>query len=122
MAKTIRINGTDYTSLLVPQYSYAPKKIRGPNADYMSDGSYDDDVRANKAVLTLRAQPLNSAQTQALVTAMMMTYTSVYFWDPSISAYRTMEAMPSEPQVQYRGVNSDGADVWTVQNIIFTER
>lgn len=122
MSKTIRINGTNYTSLFTPTgYTVSYIKRRGPNAGQMMDGSYTDDVRAVKAVVTCVCMPTNEAQLAALLAELAGTYVTVYYFDPR-EGYRTMEAMPSDPAQRYRGKNISLLDYWTGTVVTFTER
>lgn len=123
MRKTIKLNGVDYTDIFTPTgYTVSYKKIRGNNSGYMLDGSYTDDVRAIKSVITCTCMPTNEDQLSQLLVSISNTYVSVYFYDPREKTYRTADMMPSDPSQKYRGRGTNSIDYWTGTIIQFTER
>ncbi len=123
MKKTIKINGIDYTDFFTPVgYSVSYKKIRGNNSGYMMDGSYTDDVRAIKAVITCICMPLDESKLSKLLTSIAETYVTVYFYDPKVGQYRESKMMPSEPTQKFKGSSADLIDYWTGTVIQLTER
>lgn len=124
MKKTIKINGTDFSSMFTPYgYSVQYKKITGPNSGYMLSGDYTDDVLKWKAVITCICMPETEEQLSTLLSAVCEgAYCTVYFYDPKVKGYRTAEMMPSEPSQTHRGVGVNGFDYWTGTILTFTER
>lgn len=119
--KTIRINSDNFTEVSVEPYQVHYKKIRGNHSRYAQDGSYKDDVRAVKAIVTWQPMPMleSNALLKKLVGHMQETYVTLYYYDPA-SGYRTITATPSEPDFQFKGEGPSG-NVWTVSAISFTE-
>lgn len=123
MKKTIKINGTDYTSFFTPTgYTVAYKKIRGKNSGHMLDGSYTDDVLATKTVITCICMPLNEEKLSAFLVEISDTYVTVEYYDPKVKAYKTVQAIPSDPSQKFRGSGSDLLEYWTGTVVQFTER
>jgi len=121
--KTLKINGIDYTDCFTPVgYSVSYKKIRGNSSGYMMDGSYTDDVRAIKAVITCICMPLDERKLSRFLTAIAETYVAVYFYDPKAGQYREAEMMPSDPNQKFKGSGADLMDYWTGTVIQLTER
>lgn len=122
MRKTIKINNTDYTDAFTPTglvVSY--KKIRGNNSGYMLDGSYVDDVKAVKAVISATCMPTDERILSELLVEISATYVDLYYYDPRLMGYRTIKAMPSETEQAHRGRTCDNLERWTGTAITFTE-
>ena len=121
--KTIAINGKDYSDIFTREgYIVSYIKRRGQNSGIMLDGSYTDDVLAVKAVVTCYCMPTNESQLQELLTAISETYVTLRYYDPKNGEYRTITAMPSDPQQKYKGFGGDMNEYWTGTVITFTER
>ena len=120
--KSLRVEGVDFTPALAMPYKVKYKKVRGPNAGNMQNGDYRDDVKTTKAVVTLRGQPMAEETAAQLATFCRRTYVQVYYYDLATRAYRTMTAMPSEPEWSYNGVDSAGVPFWDAQGLEFTEK
>ena len=122
MSKRLWTNGVEITSALTPTgYTVSYIKRRGNNSGVMMDGSYTDDVLAVKAVVTCYCMPTKESVLQQLLTMTANTYVTVKFYDPQRGGYRTMNAMPSEPNQTYKGTGADALEYWTGTVITFTE-
>lgn len=122
MPKIIKFNGLDVTSRFATPYTVTYRKIRGPNAGYMMDGSYVDDVRAIKAELALQGQPISQYQMSDIVRALNKDTVEVYYFDERTVFYKTSIFRGQDLIVQYCGTKPDGlTDVWTCGNLTLTE-
>lgn len=121
--KTVRINGINFTDIF-PETGQTVNYIkrRGNASGIMLDGSYVDDVLAVKAVWSSPCMPISETQLQQLLTALRNPYVELYFFDPAISAYRTMVAMPGDLSQKYRGEGTDALDYWTGTVVTLTEK
>lgn len=123
MAKSIKINGVDYTKIFTPTgYIVSYEKRRGPNSGYMMSGSFVDDVRAIKAVVTCFCMPLDEDKLAEFLSAISDTYIEVEYFDPKIKSYRTTTMLPSEPEQTYKGRGSNFLEYWTGTVITFREK
>lgn len=120
--KTVRINSADMTASFAMPYSIRYKKVIGPNVGYMQDGTYSPDVRARKAVITLKPQPLTLNDASALVNACLNDTVSFYYFDVAAKAYKTISAIPSELEVTYAGQTDGGEDRYTITNLVMEEQ
>lgn len=124
MAKTIKIDGTDYTDFFTRVgYSVTYQSIQGKNGGLMLDGSYTEDELALKAVVALPCKALNEEKLSALLTKVYSAvYHQIYYFDPKTNSYRTMEARRAVSQQNYRGFSTNGYEFWTDAVVTFTER
>lgn len=124
MAKTLKINRTDYTDYFTREgyrVSYSP--VSGRNAGWMLDGTYTEDEMSLKAVITLTCWPLNETQLSTLLSEIYSyPYHEVYYFDPRAGAYRTIEARRAVSEQKYRGSGADGVQYWTGTVVTLTER
>lgn len=122
VAKTVQINGTDFTAYFVPQFDIRQIRVQGPNGFPVSNGDTIVDLLSTKDEIRCRVQPLTTAQLRALRSVMKNAYVSLYYFDPDTGEYTTIEAIPSEVTATYKGQQSDGTDLWTVSSVSFRER
>lgn len=123
-AKTIQINGVDFTSLFPPRgMTVNYQKVVGDNAGQMLDGSYTEDTIAVKAVVSSPLMPLTEEQqADFLQTLYSSDYASVYYFDPRKNAYRTAVMMYEIQQMKFKGTGGTGLDFWTGLAVTFTDR
>lgn len=121
-AKTVRINGADFTACFVPQFEIRLLRVQGPNGFPVSNGDTIVDLLTTKNEITFRVQPLSTQQLQALRAMVKNTCVTLYYFDPDRGDYTTIEAIPGDVRASYTGKQSDGADLWTVQPVTFRER
>lgn len=122
VAKTVQINGEDFTADFVPQFDIRQVRVQGPNGFPVSNGDTIVDLLTTKDEISYRVQPLSTVRLRALRAVMKNAYVNLYYFDPDTGNYRTIEAIPSEVSATYKGQQSDGADLWTVQTVSFRER
>ena len=123
MAKPFKLNGVDMSTHFTRYgYTVSYKSIRGNLAGYMLDGSYTDDVRDRKAVVTLICMPQTDAQMKILLEAVLQDYVPLEYYDPRTATMRSAMFMPSDPEQKYRGKGADGNDYWTGTKVEFTEK
>lgn len=123
MAKPFKLNGVDMSAHFTRYgYTVAYKAIKGNLAGYMQDGTYRDDVRSRKAVVTLTCMPQTDAQMSILLQAVLQDYVSLEYYDPWRESMRSAMFMPSDPEQEYRGKGADGNEYWTGTKVVFTER
>ena len=123
MAKTIKINNVDFTSYFTPigeNVSY--KKIHGNNGGTMLSGDTEEDILAWKAIVKLTAMPLNETQLSALLTALMASSVSLYYFDPKTNAYKTISTIVEFTDTKQRGEGGTGTEYWTGLKATFTEK
>lgn len=119
--KTVEINEADMTASFAMPYSVRYKRVNGSAAGYMQSGDYTPDVRAFKAVVTLRPQPMTLDDAAELANAFMNETVFFRYFDVATRGYRTIEAAPSEPEFAYAGQTDDGQDLFTVTNTVMEE-
>lgn len=119
--KTVEIDGTNMTASFAMPYSVKYKRVNGSAAGYMQSGDYVPDVRAFKAVVTLKPQPMTLFDAAKLANACMNETVFFYYFDVATKGYRTIEAAPSEPEFAYAGKTDAGQDLFTVTNIVMEE-
>lgn len=124
MAKTLKINGIDFTGYFPREgYSVSYESIQGSNAGLMLDGSYTEDEIAQKATVTLNCMPLNEVQLATLLAEINGTlYPMVYFFDPLLASYRTMQVRRTLTTQKYRGFGGTGVEYWTGTVVTLKER
>lgn len=98
------------------------KRRIGKNSRITLSGLRKDDVLAYKAVVTRFCMPLDEVKLQQLFVTIAADVVSIRYFDPRIRAYRTMTAIPSEPQFRDRGKGGTTTDYWTGTAIIFEEQ
>lgn len=124
MSKTIKINGTDYTSMFTPYgYKVSYQPVYGNNGGQMLDGTYTEDEIKLNAVITLDCMPLTESQLSTILSEIYgSSYSQVYYFDPKEKAYRQIEARRSVSEQKNRGIGADGNEYWTGTIVTFTER
>lgn len=122
--KTIKINGTDFTSY-VPDVGYSVKNVPvyGGNAMTMQTGGKFKDEIANLSEVTMPTLPLTETQVKTLTTTLLAGQTvSLYFYDPDIEDYRVIVANRTfGGKKKYRGMGADGNLYWTGFEVVFEE-
>lgn len=123
MSTETHINGIDFTDIFTPTGGAVYYKRRiGKNSRMTLSGLRKDDVLAYKAVVTRFCMPLDEVKLQQLFVAIAADVVSIRYFDPRMRAYRTMTAIPSEPQFRYRGKGGTTTDYWTGTVITFEEQ
>lgn len=124
MAKTLKINNVDYTSLCPPAgYQVSTKHVYGGNKMTMSNGAEFQDEIAIMSTITVPFIPLTDAQVSNLAQTLYTNQTcDVYFFDPDLNEYRTITANRKMDKRKYRGAGADGNDYWTGVVCTFEER
>lgn len=124
MQKTIKINGTDFTSYTPPVgYTVTPRYVSGGNTMTMQSGIRYEDEIARKSDVTVPFLPLSDAQMYTLMNTLNSGSTcSVYFFDPDRNAYRTMTAYRKVGERRFRGKGANGTFYWTGKEVTFEER
>lgn len=123
MAKTIKINGVDFTSYFTPegfQCSYI--KIDGGNGGTMKNGDTVQDIVAIKASGKATCMPLTETQQSALLTSIYSSQpVSLTYFDAKQAAEKTVEAYMEASETVYRGVGGTGITFWTGLSVSFSE-
>ena len=122
-AKTVKINGTDFTSIIPPVgYQVGTNHVYGGNAMTMqSGGKYKDEV-ANLAVVIIPFMPVTEAQHSALVQTLLSASTcSLYYYDPDVEAYRTIKANRTISKRKYKGRGADDNKYFSGLVVTFEE-
>lgn len=122
--KTIKINGTDYTSYFTRiGYSVAYESVQGNNAGLMLDGSYTEDELKIRTVVTLPCMPLDQEKlSDILQEVYASSYPVVEYFDPMTRSYKTAEMRREVSEQTYKGQGTNGLEYWTGTVIIFTTR
>lgn len=124
MSKTIKINGTDFTSMFTRRgYVVRYESVHGNNGGLMLDGSTTEDELAIKAVVALPVMPLSETDVAVLLQAIYSEpYVTLQYFDPKTGAYRTALFRRSQAEQKYRGYGSDGNEYWTGPSLTLTEK
>lgn len=120
--KTVRINGTDFTDLMAQPYSVRYRRITGQGTDTMSNGSKRVNLLATKAVVTFRVQPISDAAAALLASLCKNATVTLYYYDVATGNYRTIAAIPSEPEFTFAGTNPEGTNLFTVTGLSMEEQ
>ena len=121
--KRLKINGHEYTEWL-PEAGYEcyTVTVTGGNSMTMTTGAKFKDEVALMSGIKIPFLPLTDAQiaklTQDLYTSQTCT---VWFFDPDLNAYRTIEANRELSKRKYRGQGADENDYWTPVVVTFEE-
>ena len=120
--KDIWINGIDFTSFFGDTgYIVQYVRVQGSNGGMMQDGTTLLDTLKRPAVVTLPTYLLNEERLSTLLSEILDDYITLYYYDPWKKAYRTINAIPGEPSVKYRGRGADANSYWRGETISLTE-
>lgn len=123
MAKTITINGVDFTSYFTPTgFSCSYEKIDGGNGGTMKNGDALEDIVAVKARGTAVCMPLTDDQQSALLPALYDEQPILLrYFDPRTGEYRAINAYVTTESGVYRGKGATGVEYWTGLAVSFSE-
>src|SRR5574344_526687 len=110
MAKTININGVDFTSYFTPSgFVCAYTKIDGGNGGTMKNGDTIQDIVAVKARGQATCMPLTEEQQKTLLSTIYSSQpVLLQYFDARTGADRTVEAYMETNETVYRGVGATG--------------
>ena len=123
MAKTININGADFTSYFPPPgVVCAYTKIDGGNGGTMKNGDTIQDIVAVKARGQATCMPLTEEQQKTLLSTIYSSQpVLLQYFDARTGADRTVEAYMETNETVYRGVGATGNTYWTGLVVSFSE-
>ena len=115
MAKTININGVDFTSYFTPSgFVCAYTKIDGGNGGTMKNGDTIQDIVAVKARGQATCMPLTEEQQKTLLSTIYSSQpVLLQYFDARTGADRTVEAYMETNETVYRGIGATGNTYWT---------
>ena len=124
VTKTIKINGTDYTSMFTRYgYTVGYRKVLGPNGGRTLDSTEYEDLVALKAEITLLFMPEKESDLETLLTALYGSdYAELYYFDPRAGTYRTVPVIVGETDHRHTMKSVDGNEYWTCGTITLRER
>ena len=123
MAKTININGVDFTSYFTTSgFVCAYTKIDGGNGGTMKNGDTIQDIVAVKARGQATCMPLTEEQQKNLLSTIYSSQpVLLQYFDARTGADRTVEAYMETNETVYRGVGATGNTYWTGLVVSFSE-
>lgn len=123
MAKTININGVDFTSYFTTSgFVCAYTKIDGGNGGTMKNGDTIQDIVAVKARGQATCMPLTEEQQKKLLSTIYSSQpVLLQYFDARTGADRTVEAYMETNETVYRGVGATGNTYWTGLVVSFSE-
>ena len=123
MAKTISINGVDFTSYFTHSgFVCAYTKIDGGNGGAMKNGDTIQDIVAVKARGQATCMPLTEEQQKTLLSTIYSSQpVLLQYFDARTGADRTVEAYMETNETVYRGVGATGNTYWTGLVVSFSE-
>lgn len=123
MAKTININGVDFTSYFTTSgFVCAYTKIDGGNGGTMKNGDTIQDIVAVKARGQATCMPLTEEQQKTLLSTIYSSQpVLLQYFDARTGADRTVEAYMETNETVYRGVGATGNTYWTGLVVSFSE-
>lgn len=122
--KTLMINGTDYSAFFSSEgYKVQYTEVKGKNEGLLLNGSYEKDVIAVKAVVTVPLVPMTEEQVSNLLqNVFSATYASVYYFDLRMNAYRSAVMMYETGEIQYCGRGANNNEYWKGPALVFTDK
>lgn len=123
MAKTILINGVDFTSYFTPAgFLCSYEKIEGQNSGVMKNGDMLQDILSVKARGQATCIPLTDAQQANLLTTIYSSQpVLLQYFDARLGADRSVEAYMEASETTYRGFGGTGVEFWTGLVVSFRE-
>lgn len=123
MAKTININGVDFTSYFTTSgFVCAYTKIDGGNGGTMKNGDTIQDIVAVKARGQATCMPLTEEQQKKLLSTIYSSQpVLLQYFDARTGADRTVEAYMETNETVYRGIGATGNTYWTGLVVSFSE-
>ena len=123
MAKTININGVDFTSYFTTSgFVCAYTKIDGGNGGTMKNGDTIQDIVAVKARGQATCMPLTEEQQKKLLSTIYSSQpVLIQYFDARTGSDRTVEAYMETNETVYRGVGATGNTYWTGLVVSFSE-
>ena len=123
MAKTININGVDFTSYFTTSgFVCAYTKIDGGNGGTMKNGDTIQDIVAVKARGQATCMPLTEERQKKLLSTIYSSQpVLLQYFDARTGADRTVEAYMETNETVYRGVGATGNTYWTGLVVSFSE-
>lgn len=120
--ETFKINSNDYTAYVRKDgisTTYLP--ISGLPEKYTMDGSLHDDVIANKAIFTIRMNPLPPAVAQALLADYRALHMNITVPDISTGTNITAYVKPSSILAAPALVTQGAVVYWQIGDLAFRE-
>ena len=123
MAKTIIINGVDFTEYFTSAgFVCSYEKIEGQNSGVMKNGDMLQDILAIKARGKAACMPLTDAQQANLLTTIYDSQpVLLQYFDARLGGDRTIEAYMETNETTYRGFGGTGIEFWTDLVVSFSE-
>ena len=123
MAKSIIINGADFTSYFTPVgFVCSYEKIEGQNSGVMKNGDRVQDIIAVKARGQATCMPLTENQQAELLKAIYGKQpVTLQYFDARAGGDRSIAAYLDAAETKYRGVGGTGVEYWTGITVSFSE-
>ena len=123
MQRTVLINGLDFTDCFDPRYSVTYPKVQGQNAGLMLNGTYTDDIIAQRGRFSMPTGPVPEARLQQLLQVLTSDdYVTVYIYDPRDGTFRTGVMRVEIDEMEHLGTGSAGREYWNGPTVTFEDR